>query len=271
MMKSAERQRGTIYLLAVISLFPILAMADNNGLDSDEMIERVLWKNTPIAINLTVGKERLVRFPESVSVGVPQGLASFLGSQSINGTIYLKAHQPFEATRVIVRSEGDGPIYVLDVSARDADPKSPPLPMVQILEAKPAGNDLASDPLAASAPQWGYVALTRYAAQQHYAPARLLSHVPGIVRMPVTQTSFELVMGGQVDAVPVAAWRAGLHTVTAVKLRNKTRHPVVLDPRQLRGSWLTATFQHNRLLPSGDDADSTAVYLVSARPFEASF
>jgi hypothetical protein len=88
--------------------------------------------------------------------------------------------------------------------------------------------------------------------------------------MPVTQTSFELVMGGQV-AVPVAAWRAGLHTVTAVKLKNKTRHPVVLDPRQLRGSWLTATFQHNRLLPAGDDADSTAVYLVSDRPFETSF
>jgi integrating conjugative element protein (TIGR03749 family) len=172
---------------------------------------------------------------------------------------------------VIVRSEGDVPIYVLDVSAHAADPKSPSLPMVQILAAKSPPDDLASDPSVASAPQWGYVALTRYAAQQHYAPARLLSIVPGIVRTPVTQRPFELVMGGQVDAVPVAAWRAGLHTVTAVKLSNKTRHPVVLDPRQLRGSWLTATFQHNRLLPSGDDADSTAVYLVSDRPFEASF
>jgi integrating conjugative element protein (TIGR03749 family) len=160
---------------------------------------------------------------------------------------------------------------VLNVSASAADPKSAALPLVQILEAKPADNDPTIDTATASAPQWGYVALTRYAAQEYYAPARLLSNAPGIVRMPVTQRPFELVMGGQVDAVPVAAWRAGLHTVTAVKLKNKTRHPVVLDPRQLRGSWLSATFQHNRLLPSGDDADSTAVYLVSDRPFEASF
>ncbi len=95
MMKFPERQRGLIHLLVVIALFPSLAVADNNGLDADELIERVLWKNTPVTVNLYVGKERLVRFPESVSVGVPQGLALLLRSQSINGTVYLKAHQAF--------------------------------------------------------------------------------------------------------------------------------------------------------------------------------
>jgi len=45
----------------------------------------------------------------------------------------------------------------------------------------------------------------------------------------------------------------------------------VLDPRQLRGNWLAATFQHARLLPVGGVADSTAVYLISALPFAASF
>ncbi|PCJ36292.1 MAG: TIGR03749 family integrating conjugative element protein [Cellvibrionales bacterium] len=270
-MKHTEKHYWVPHFLAVMLLFPLLATAENGGIDNAELTERVLWKNTPIAVNLNVDKERLVRFPSSVSVGVPPGLASLLRSQSINGTLYLTAHEPFEATRVLVRAEGDGPVYVLDVSATDADPESPSLPMVQILDAKPAPVGLVSDTTETTVPQWGYVALTRYAAQQLYAPARLLPSMPGIVRMPVPLVSFELVMGGQVEAIPVAAWRAGLHTVTAVELRNKSSHPVVLDPRQLRGSWLTATFQHNRLLPSGDEADSTAVYLVSDRPFEVSF
>jgi hypothetical protein len=66
------------------------------------------------------------------------------------------------------------------------------------------------------------------------------------------------------------AWRAGGLYVTAVKLTNRTDQPQILDPRDLRGSWLTATFQHNRLLAAGSEADTTAVYLISARPFAAS-
>jgi hypothetical protein len=67
------------------------------------------------------------------------------------------------------------------------------------------------------------------------------------------------------------SWRAGGLYLTAVKLRNRSVRPQVLDPRQLRGKWLAATFQHARLLPTGDVADSTAVYLISAQPFAASF
>jgi hypothetical protein len=31
---------------------------------------------------------------------------------------------------------------------------------------------------------------------------------------------------------------------------------------------VAATFQHARLFPKGDEADTTAVYLISAKPFE---
>jgi hypothetical protein len=53
-------------------------------------------------------------------------------------------------------------------------------------------------------------------------------------------------------------------------LAGRIKHPQILDPRDLRGAWLTATFQHHRLLPKGDEADTTAVYLISARPFDVS-
>ncbi|MFC6635870.1 TIGR03749 family integrating conjugative element protein [Microbulbifer taiwanensis] len=216
------------------------------------------------------GEERLVHFPDSVSVGLPQGLTPLLRSQSINGTVYLLARQPFETTRVMVRSETEGPIFVLDISAQPADPESHPLPDVQILVETPqavgavqaeSNGDLRSLP-------WGYVALTRFAAQQLYAPTRLIPSQPGVVAMPVNAEPVDLVVGSKIEAVPVAAWKAGLQYVTAVKLINRTRKAVVLDPRELRGAWLAATFQHNRLLPAGSEADSTVVYLLSDRPFD---
>jgi integrating conjugative element protein (TIGR03749 family) len=250
--------------------FPLLSFAqvDDAALSTPE---RVVWNKAPIAIPLVVGEERLVHFPDSVSIGLPQSLTPLLRSQSINGTLYLLARQAFEPTRVMVRSETDGPIYVLDISAAPGGADSRSLPDVQVLLQSPqdAGadqsiSDKQSQPL-------GYAALTRYAAQQLYAPTRLIPRQPGVVAIPVNPEPVDLVVGGKIEAVPVATWKAGLRYVTAVKLINRTRQPVVLDPRELRGSWLAATFQHNRLLPAGSEADTTVVYLVSDRRFDAAF
>ncbi len=265
--------------IALLGLyFPLLSFAqvDDAALSTPE---RVVWNKAPIAIPLVVGEERLVHFPDSVSIGLPQSLTPLLRSQSINGTLYLLARQAFEPTRVMVRSETDGPIYVLDISAAPGGADSRSLPDVQVLlqaSQKPpqdlsqnAGADQStSDKQSQSL---GYAALTRYAAQQLYAPTRLIPRQPGVVAVPVNPEPVDLVVGGKIEAVPVAAWKAGLRYVTAVKLINRTQSPVVLDPRELRGSWLAATFQHNRLLPAGSEADTTVVYLVSDRRFDAAF
>lgn len=261
--------------IALLGLcFPLLSFAQVDDTASN-VPERVVWNKAPIAIPLVVGEERLVHFPDSVSIGLPQSLTPLLRSQSINGTLYLLAKQAFESTRVMVRSETDGPIYVLDISAAPGGSDSRSLPDVQVLLKSPQ-----ESPQDAGADQWtsdnrsqsvGYAALTRYAAQQLYAPTRLIPRQPGVVAIPVNLEPVDLVLGGKIEAVPVAAWKAGLRYVTAVKLINRTQSPVVLDPRELRGSWLAATFQHNRLLPAGSEADTTAVYLVSDRRFDAAF
>ncbi|KAA1192712.1 TIGR03749 family integrating conjugative element protein [Pseudohalioglobus sediminis] len=230
--------------------------------------ERVVWSKTPIAITLVVGEERLVHFPGSVSVGLPQSLTPLLRSQSINGTVYLLATHPFDTTRVIVRSETEGPMYVLDISAEPLESGSYSLPDVQVLLERSQGNGTAASNDDNRSHPWGYIALTRYAAQQLYAPTRLVPRKSGVVAMPVSPEPVDLVHGAKVEAVPVAAWKAGLRYITAVKLINRTKRPVVLDPRQLRGAWLAATFQHNRLLSAGSEADTTAVYLISDRPFD---
>lgn len=258
------------WLAILLFWIPLASVAETEETGSQSP-ERIVWRKAPITLPLVVGEERLIHFPDSVSVGLPQSLTPLLRSQSINGTLYLLARQPFDSTRVMVRSQSGGPLYVLDVYAQPQDSDRPPLPNVEVLlethsaidNAAPSGhkNGQRSSPL-------GYVALTRYAAQQLYAPGRLVPSHPGVVAIPVNDESVALVQGGKVDAVPVAAWKAGLHYVTAVKLTNRTSTAVVLDPRELRGAWLAATFQHNRLLRAGSDADTTVVYLVSERPFD---
>ncbi|MCP4996927.1 MAG: DUF3438 family protein, partial [Gammaproteobacteria bacterium] len=86
----------------------------------------------------------------------------------------------------------------------------------------------------------------------------------------VGRDPIDLVRGSAINARPLVAWRAGGYYLTAVQLTNRTKHPQAMDPRDLRGAWLAATFQHHRLLPEGDEADTTAVYLISARPFSVS-
>jgi integrating conjugative element protein (TIGR03749 family) len=234
-----------------------------------EITERIEWNKTPIQLNLKVNHERMVHFPGPVKVGIPESLRSIIRVQSVNGTVYLLAQTPFEPVRVMVRDIDAGQVFLFDVSAQIEGGQVYPVQvfMPATHRNRPGSNNLSAgnDP---STKQYSYVALTRFAAQQLYA--RLVQDKPGIVRVPVARKPVALLRGGAVAAVPIVAWRAGGLYLTAVKLNNISAQPQILDPRNLRGSWLTATFQHNRLLPAGDEADTTAVYLISARPFEAS-
>lgn len=228
--------------------------------------QRIQWQKTPIAITMSVGEERMVHFRGPVSVGLPATLESVLRTQTVNGTVYLMAKAAFGSTRVIVREINSGQVYLFDLSASTSSGNTAPI-VVTLDETGTAENRLGETDNGA---RHGYVSLTRFAAQQLYAPMRLLSSVPGIVRVPVQRESVALVPGDTVEAQPLVAWRAGHLYVTAVKLTNRLGIAQTLDPRTLRGAWLSAAFQHARLLPAGDETDTTAVYLVSAQPFAAS-
>ena len=232
--------------------------------------ERIAWRKVPIGITLSVGDERLLHFPEPVKVGLPPTLQGQLRVQSIEGTQYARAQTSFEATRVLVQGLESGQMYVLDLSAVISGGSTAAITIHRPDEAGPA---LATqtptdsiDPTPWASP-YGYATLTRFAAQQLYAPVRLAAPLPGVVRVPVRRDPVPLLRGGTVHAEPLIAWRSGTHYLTAVQLINTADAPVVLDPRQLRGQWLTATFQHNRLHSAGSEADRTVVYLIADRPF----
>ena len=226
-----------------------------------EAPRRILWEKVPIPLELRPGIERIVHFPHPVSLGVPQSHRHLLRAQSLDGTVYLNAHEDFDTVRLQVRGVDTGSIYLLDVSAGD---HAPPGRTVQV-ELPPASTQRVES---AEEPRpFGYVTLTRFAAKKLYAPRRLAGDVPGIVRVAVNREPRALVRGADIEAQALASWRAGSLFVTAVQLTNRSALAHSLDARALRGAWLTATFQHHRLHGAGGEADTTVVYLVSNKPF----
>ncbi|MDE0410804.1 MAG: TIGR03749 family integrating conjugative element protein [Gammaproteobacteria bacterium] len=268
----------TALLAGLCSLFPA-AVAQQDALVQHDtharpsvhapqnVSEPVVWRKAPIRILLATGEERLVHFPGSVRVALPPSLASALRVQSIHGTLYLHADAPFSTTRVLVYTQPEGPIYVLDLEAVTGGVHA--LPDIEIVARTPQAFISGTKDGGRDTSPWGYVALTRFAAQTLYAPSRLVPHAPGIVSVPVAPNPVTLVRDCNVRAVPVAAWRADGFYVSAVRLHNLESRPVTLDPRSLAGHWLAATFQRNRLQPTRDALDTTTVYLVSDRPLDA--
>ncbi|MDH2431024.1 TIGR03749 family integrating conjugative element protein [Pokkaliibacter sp. MBI-7] len=109
------------------------------------------------------------------------------------------------------------------------------------------------------------ISLTRYAAQNMYAPLRTVEALPGVSAVPVRAKGplGSLLPSLDVDARAVAAWKLADYTVTAVRLINRAPRAVLLDPRLLNGDLYSAAFQHPTLGPAGSAEDTTTAYLVT--------
>ena len=138
-------------------------------------------------------------------------------------------------------------MYLLDVTAKEEGGSASPVTIYVVEESADlkgpeadTGHDqnIAQNTAQPALPSYGYVTLTRFAAQQLYAPARLLRDPPGVVRVPVKRRQVALIRGAVVTAEPLVAWRTGDRYLTAVKLTNRTDRALTLDPRTLRGDWL---------------------------------
>jgi len=249
-----------------------LVVVASTAVKAEEAAEIVRWDRAPIPLTLPVGEERYIWFPGRVQPGIPPELTSKLRVQAVNDTIYLLASESFEATRLPVRDLEGGDFYLFDVRTDD-EASSAPLRVVKT-EGRDEGalTDATNAEVGATGSEdFGYVELTRFAAQQIYAPKRLVEQTPGISKVPLPATgqpTAAFYRGGEVTTTPVASWRgqSGLY-VTAVKVTNATQNRLALDPRLARGDWLAATFHHRELGPNGEASDTSTLYLISDRPF----
>ncbi|MDT4815413.1 integrating conjugative element protein [compost metagenome] len=255
-------------------LMPAIALLVLALFSTAHATEILRWKRLPLAVPLVVGQERVVFVERNVRVGVPASVGARLRVQSAAGAVYLLASEPLEPVRLQLQDVDSGSLILLDIAAEPAQEHQPPLEPVRIIDvtsisthsgATDAKANEATEPSRPTRETPLPVVLTRYAAQNLYAPLRTVEPVPGITR---TNLRRDLPLDTLMPTLPVqasalAAWRLDDLWVTAVRLRNTAPRWLELDPRTLQGDFATATFQHATLGPVGTPEDTTVVYLVT--------
>lgn len=224
-------------------------------------VEVKYWDRLPLAFPLTVGQERMLMLDEDVRVGLPSAIASKLRVQSVAGTVYLRAAEALPPTRLQLQSVKTGDIILIDIEAVDGSESLEPVKIVAQAQAPDEKTEKDAAPAATPVP----VVLTRYAAQNLYAPLRTVAPLPGVRRMPLTHSiAFSTLLPTErVSIKALAAWRLGDYWVTAVKIVNRGPGKVALDPRHLQATLYAATFQHADLGLAGTPEDTTVAYLVT--------
>ena len=224
-------------------------------------VEVKYWDRLPLAVPLTMGQERVLMLDEDVRVGLPSSIAGKLRVQSVGGTVYLRAAEALPPTRLQLQSVKSGDIILIDIEAVEGSEALEPIRIVAQAQAPDAETAKDAAPAVTPVP----VVLTRYAAQNLYAPLRTVAPLPGVRRTPLSDsTAFRtLLPTEQVSIKALAAWRLGDYWVTAVKIVNRGPGKVVLDPRHLQATLYAATFQHADLGLAGTPEDTTVAYLVT--------
>ncbi|GAB1616910.1 TIGR03749 family integrating conjugative element protein [Pseudomonas sp. NGC7] len=224
-------------------------------------VEVKYWDRLPLAVPLTVGQERVLMLDEDVRVGVPGTIAGKLRVQSVGGTVYLRAADTLPPTRLQLQSVKSGDIILIDIEALEGSEALEPVKIVA--QAQAPDVEAAKDTSLAETPV--PVVLTRYAAQNLYAPLRTVAPLPGVRRVPLSDsTAFSTLLPTErVSIKALAAWRLGDYWVTAVKIVNRGPGKVALDPRHLQATLYAATFQHADLGLAGTPEDTTVAYLVT--------
>ncbi|RTB44133.1 TIGR03749 family integrating conjugative element protein [Pseudomonas aeruginosa] len=242
-----------------------------------QAVEIMRWERLPLAVPLIVDQERVVFIDRNVRIGIPASLDGRLRVQSAAGAVYLRASAPIEPTRLQLQDADTGTVILLDIAAEAAQTGQPPLEPVRIVETESPGVSGAGSAgggqsdgrvetrqhQAREAPV--PVILTRYAAQNLYAPLRTVEPVVGVVRASLrADLSLDTLLPTlPVQARALAAWRQDDWWISAVRLRNTSTQWLELDPRALQGDFKTAAFQHDSLGPAGTPEDTTVVYLTT--------
>ncbi|MBL8388110.1 MAG: TIGR03749 family integrating conjugative element protein [Hydrogenophaga sp.] len=234
-------------------------------------VERAVFNRQPVRVGLPVQRERLITLPGPAALHVPADIESVARVEAIDRTIYVTALVPFAPIRIVAELIDGGRQIPLDLVA-NAQTSGASAELEVFLDR--AGSREASAGAAAATeagpPAADMVELTRFASRMLYAPRRLATTRPGISQVQVsTKPVPGLVRGGLVETVPLGQWRsAGLY-VTAVRVTNKSAQPFELPLEHLRGRWLAVTAQHGRIGPAGSETDTTALYLICDRAFDA--
>lgn len=238
--------------------------------------EIMVWDKKPLKVQVEVGKERIIAFPDHVYVGVPSALKQYARIQSMQGAVYVRPEIEFPPARIQVKLASTGEIVLIDLEATTEPVASEDIIVSMAAKERKAQAEsvvaeAARSPVAQSInPR----ELTRYAAMRFYAPERFHTEDRRISRAHVRRDLplDSLFMGpsyGLFSATAVAAWQANGMVLTAVKLVNNS--PVVqpINCSHINADFLYATPQHMTVNPAGEPGDITMLYLITERPLSS--
>lgn len=254
-------------------------------------VERAVFDRAPVRAPLPVGIERMITLPAPAALHVPSDMSKIARIEVIDRTMYITALQQFTPVRIIAELIDSGQQIPFDLLADSTTASArSELQVFVVASSSPgagridgdgpasqaaaqatsmANEHTLSQQMAESAPT-DMVQLTRYAARQLYAPKRLATPFSGVQQVEVTAEPIaNLIRGVNVVSTPVGQWRSGQLYVTAVLIKNRSHNPLEIPLEQVRGQWIAATAQHGRIGPAGSETDTTAIYLVCQRRFEA--
>ena len=265
----------------------LLCLVTGSVLSGAAQAEMLVWRKTPLAVELVVGVEQLLILPSNAEVGLPPALTNpnVFRTLVTGGAAYWTALEPFDTQRVQLRLES-GEFLLFDVSARTL--KQPPA-HVDTLQVVLAGSEsVQSGPgVNAGGPRPGEAnlfELLRYAAQSIYAPRRLVTPLLGVKNVPVGLAGNlgRLYDAGRHPLViqPYQAWSAGDFFVTAFVVTNEASYPVALDNRRVMHTprahrtgvdphFIASAF-YTRTLPGRNTENAgdnrTTLFVVTDRP-----
>jgi integrating conjugative element protein (TIGR03749 family) len=253
----------------------------------------VVWRKTPLNVDLVVGVEQMVVLPRDGAVGLPPELGNTNVFRTLvtGGTAYWTALEPFEAKRIKVRLDS-GEYVLFDVSARTQ--KSPPAAM-DVIQVVMSGESSSSALGGDGAGRDGVgrdrmspatlFELIRYAAQELYSPARLVAPVPGVRPAPVGLKGNMTVLYDQgrhrgLVVQPYKAWAVDGLYVTAFIVTNEHSHRMILDNRKVRHApsahrngvaphFVASAFFETELAPRGNAGNRTTLFIVTDQPIRS--
>lgn len=287
-------QTSFIGLLAITTQF---AIAQAQSISEDKLL---IWEGDPIQVDIPLGKERRIDFPEPIvefNIKPEHAqLSEFMLSP--NGTLLWKPNAPYESIRTRAISM-TGSHYIVDFSSQN-DPEFGSTQTIKIIDPVTGGMDgiqkksnsmsilpddyvqeyvQESKPLPRDIPDFlvknkasntpDFVQITRFAMSHYTGSSRLIPKIQAtVVNAPNPPRNWMRIFGDRVQTRTLSSWKIGKFYATSIMVRNISPMALEFDPRALRGSFVYSAMMNPLLQSKGTVGDEGLLVVISHKPFK---
>lgn len=239
---------------------------------SSTATEVLVWDKKPLEIRLEVNKERLIEFPDNISMAIPGKALNRMSVDSAAGVAYLMPRVAFGKVRIKVRLVSTNELILVDLFAVDPSDDMPMQNVKVISNEEKQANEEAQVELMAQSSDVTLKQLVQYVSHDFFAPPEFQkmdlpiqeSRILKPLNLELMFTGFS---AGIFDLKAIKQYRTQNYTLTAIKVTNRTNEtqPIIYSDLENVG-YITAGSQHSVVQPKGTQQQSTLLYYITDRP-----